>query len=414
MTITPKEYKGQALETALSFAITSIDPSMVVDAGSSLPVGTTYPFVLELERGTANFEKVLCQPRSGNNITILTRGYDGTTGVAHDPGSTVHHVLDAQSLIDIWLHITDTTRNDHTQYLSRVADKGSSSDLASIGTTAAMGSSGKWMDAGTTLVIGSGAINNSNMFGTGVVTSGAIADATITGADIHATTITAANIQAATITSTELASNAVTTAKVTDANITQAKLDATLTKEISQIIATTASYSGTPSEGAEAYETTNHKKLQYSGATDLWTPFWNYPWGYIDSHSLSTAFTTSSTHTTYQDEGLTKSITTLANRRIKVTASLNLYASGGANSIAIQMLHGATVIRQFDIDTSAISTSNPLSLTFVGFYISSAATENIKIQIKALVGNTAVDSFGSATYARELLIEDIGQGGAPA
>jgi len=48
------------------------------------------PFCLAFERGTANAEVALCTAKTANSFTV-TRGFDGTTAVAHNVGTVVEH-----------------------------------------------------------------------------------------------------------------------------------------------------------------------------------------------------------------------------------------------------------------------------------------------------------------------------------
>lgn len=93
-----KEYTGSAVPTTLAAGINDVVTSCVLTAGSSYPTGSSAPFVLALDRDSATEEKILCSARATNTITILQRGYDGTTAQAHSSGATVTHVLDAYAV----------------------------------------------------------------------------------------------------------------------------------------------------------------------------------------------------------------------------------------------------------------------------------------------------------------------------
>jgi len=127
-------------------------------------------------------------------------------------------------------------------------------------------------------------------------------------------------------------------------------------------------------------------------------------------HTLTTAFTTSATHTTYQDEGLTLSITYLPSRILRVSFNLNPIPSGALQAMAFQVLRGATSTREFFINPVALTAS---AVTYVGLSHTfngpaTGATETFKLQIKAADANTAVQSFGGATVPRQLIVEDLG------
>lgn len=93
-----KSYAGAAVATTLNGAISGVATAIVLTNGSTYPDGTGGPFVICLERGLPLEEKVLCSARSGNNVTALQRGYDGSAAVGHASLVTVEHVLDAWSV----------------------------------------------------------------------------------------------------------------------------------------------------------------------------------------------------------------------------------------------------------------------------------------------------------------------------
>jgi hypothetical protein len=95
-----REFSGSVLTTALSANISNSASSISVVDGSTFPSGAN-PFVIVIDRGSASEEKILISSRSSNTFTVDTRGYDGTTAVAHSSGSFVDHVLDASVIQDM-------------------------------------------------------------------------------------------------------------------------------------------------------------------------------------------------------------------------------------------------------------------------------------------------------------------------
>jgi hypothetical protein len=61
------------------------------------------PFVLAVDYNAASEELVTVTNISGTTLTI-TRGYNGTTPVAHSTGAAVRHVITAQDLTDAQAH----------------------------------------------------------------------------------------------------------------------------------------------------------------------------------------------------------------------------------------------------------------------------------------------------------------------
>ncbi len=92
-----KEYLGGVSATTLAADMTSVATTFSVASGggSSFPTGSSYPFVVVIGRGTSSEEKMLCSSRSGDSFTVQTRGYDGTSAVAHTGNPAVEHCIDA-------------------------------------------------------------------------------------------------------------------------------------------------------------------------------------------------------------------------------------------------------------------------------------------------------------------------------
>lgn len=116
--MTRKEYVGAAVATTLSGAITPSSTSITIDATDGWPTGAVGPFVVVLDRGTADEEKVLCSLLTGSTLSVTTRGYDDTTAVSHALGGTIEHCLDSDTIDEANAHVNDTSRDDHTQYLN--------------------------------------------------------------------------------------------------------------------------------------------------------------------------------------------------------------------------------------------------------------------------------------------------------
>jgi hypothetical protein len=114
------EIKGAAeqlkLDAGIDASVTSFSSNATPTA--NWPTGTTYKFVIVMDLGESNEEKMLCTGRTGSAFTVDTRGYDGTTAAAHTAQATIDHCVDAVTLQDTTLHVNDDTRDDHSQYLN--------------------------------------------------------------------------------------------------------------------------------------------------------------------------------------------------------------------------------------------------------------------------------------------------------
>lgn len=86
-----RRYANIAEPITLSAAVDNIATTLTVASTSGFP---EVPFLIGLERGTANEEVVLCTAKDATTFTV-TRGYDGTTAVSHAIGSQLEHTVAA-------------------------------------------------------------------------------------------------------------------------------------------------------------------------------------------------------------------------------------------------------------------------------------------------------------------------------
>lgn len=100
-----RNYINTALPVALTVAATTSSTVLTVASTTGFP---TAPFLLGLERGTANAEVVLCTASDATTFTV-TRGYDGTSGRTHAIGTAVEHTVAAIDYREAGLHIGAST-----------------------------------------------------------------------------------------------------------------------------------------------------------------------------------------------------------------------------------------------------------------------------------------------------------------
>ena len=102
MAIIQRNFNDTALATTLTSNITNTATSLPVVNTAGYP---TPPFTLGLDRGTVNQEVCLCTAVPDGSHFTVTRGFDGTTAVAHSGTTgTVEHCttsLDFAKLICI-------------------------------------------------------------------------------------------------------------------------------------------------------------------------------------------------------------------------------------------------------------------------------------------------------------------------
>lgn len=90
-----REYKGAAKATTITAGITSGSTSFSIDDSTGWPTGAVGNFIATSDGGTSSEEKMLCSALAGGIITVVTRGYDNTSAVAHASGSTFVHTISA-------------------------------------------------------------------------------------------------------------------------------------------------------------------------------------------------------------------------------------------------------------------------------------------------------------------------------
>lgn len=107
--MTAFKYTNLASPVQLSAGINDTAQTLTVGSTTSFP--SAFPFLLGIDRGTGDEEVVLCTAKTGTTFTV-TRGYDNTTGVAHDIGALVEHVSTAITHRRAGIAIVTTAERD--------------------------------------------------------------------------------------------------------------------------------------------------------------------------------------------------------------------------------------------------------------------------------------------------------------
>jgi hypothetical protein len=106
--MTTRKYSSRSQQTTLSAALTSSDTSATVVSGTSLLGGATISagqtFTVVIDPDTALEEIVDVTAVSTNTLTI-TRGIDGSSGVAHSAGAVVRHMAIGRDYREANTHI---------------------------------------------------------------------------------------------------------------------------------------------------------------------------------------------------------------------------------------------------------------------------------------------------------------------
>ena len=91
-----KQYVGGAIQTTISAGISDVDASVSIASTAGWPLETATPFCVTIDPNNAA-EETLLVTRSGSTLTVVERGYDGTTAVAHTVGANIIHSHDAHT-----------------------------------------------------------------------------------------------------------------------------------------------------------------------------------------------------------------------------------------------------------------------------------------------------------------------------
>lgn len=86
-------YSSTAARTTLAAPITNVAGSLVVNAATGFP--GSVPWTAILDADTVNEEVVTVTGVAGTTLTV-TRGQDGTSGVAHSAGAAFQHGVSAR------------------------------------------------------------------------------------------------------------------------------------------------------------------------------------------------------------------------------------------------------------------------------------------------------------------------------
>jgi hypothetical protein len=104
--VSRRHYSSAAADTTLSSTITSGATSITVGSITGHPV--QFPYTLILDPETPTEEVIEVTAGTGTNLTV-TRGVDGTTGLAHTAGAVVRHGVSARDYDEPNAHVNAST-----------------------------------------------------------------------------------------------------------------------------------------------------------------------------------------------------------------------------------------------------------------------------------------------------------------
>lgn len=116
-------YSSIAARTTLSADVTNVATTIGVTAVSGWP--ESFPYTLIIDQDTVNEEVVTVTARVGTTLTV-TRGVDGSSGVAHSAGAAVNHGVSARDFDEPNVHVNTDVK--HVLVVTSGTRPGSPSD----------------------------------------------------------------------------------------------------------------------------------------------------------------------------------------------------------------------------------------------------------------------------------------------
>jgi hypothetical protein len=117
-----RNYSNIAVDTTLATGINGAVTTLDVVSATGWPIA---PFLLVIDPGTGTEELILVGAKSGVTFSSLTRGFGGTSAVAHNAAAPIRHVLTKEDHDLVWTHIhvpgTDDTAQISHDNLSGVS-----------------------------------------------------------------------------------------------------------------------------------------------------------------------------------------------------------------------------------------------------------------------------------------------------
>lgn len=108
-----RQYAGAAFASVLTAELAASAGALTIscDDLTNWPDGTVGPFYVVVDRGLATEEKILCESRTSNTLTVyddgvtIGRGADGTSIQAHTINAVIEHVFTATDADEANLHV---------------------------------------------------------------------------------------------------------------------------------------------------------------------------------------------------------------------------------------------------------------------------------------------------------------------
>lgn len=112
-----RQYAGAAFASVLTAELAASAGALTIscDDLTNWPDGTVGPFYVVIDRGLATEEKILCESRTSNTLTVyddgvtIGRGADGTSIQAHTINAVIEHVFTATDADEANLHVNSSS-----------------------------------------------------------------------------------------------------------------------------------------------------------------------------------------------------------------------------------------------------------------------------------------------------------------
>ena len=146
-----RSYAGGANKATLTAPTTEITNILAVTPLVGWPDYVVGPFIITVNRGQVNEEKMLCSEYQASGIVVSQRGYDGTVAMSHSAGETVEHTIGSVDVSEPNVHInsatgvhglsgtTDIVGDDTTQTLTNKTMSGADNTFSAIPQSAVVG-----------------------------------------------------------------------------------------------------------------------------------------------------------------------------------------------------------------------------------------------------------------------------------
>lgn len=365
--MTTRKYSSRSQQTTLSSALTSSGTSATVVSGTSLLGGATISagetFTVVIDPDTALEEIVDVTAVSTNTLTI-TRGIDGSAGVAHSAGAIVRHMAIGRDYREANAHVENVT----TAHGLTIADV--------ITTTNTKTLTNKTLTSPT---ITGATISGGTITGLSSPSSGGDA-ATKTYVDNILGSATAAATSATSAATS--ASSAATSASSAATSASAAATSATSAATSASAAATSAT-NAAASASAASTSATNAATSATSAAT-----------------SASAAATSATTATTQATAAATSATSAAASASAAATSATSAAASASsaASSLtSITGLTGAGLVRDMGSITDADTTTT--SYINISAYATAAATSATSAATSASSAATSASNSASSASA---------------